>query len=69
MLDFKLFILAVCCIQNNDELMQKYRIKMLKGIVLIDMSCSSFVVHVRLEAALWLTYRSQAGRQSGRNPC
>lgn len=41
---------------------------MLKGTVLIDISCSSFVVHVRLEAALWLTYRPRAGRRSGRNP-
>lgn len=31
---------------------------MLKGIVLTDIPCSSFVVHVRIEAASWLTLQT-----------
>lgn len=42
---------------------------MLKGTVLIDISCSSFVVHVRSEAALCLTCRPRGGMWFGRNPC
>lgn len=68
MLDFNLFILAACCIQNNNELMQKYKNQNAKGNCVHDIM-PSFVVHVRLEAASWLTYRPQAGRHSGRNPC
>lgn len=69
MLDFNLFILAACCTQNSNELMQKYKNQKAEGNCTDRHIMPSFVVHVRLEAAWWLTYRPQAGRQSGRNPC